>query len=243
MCHLSPADLTHKLAKSEQKNGLVFVDPEMFAEIDEPICEIMQSSRAIISHSLNIKELFGKIVAKVKGSEDDEEKEDEKKKDWTDILRCIVFIVSKEDFEDVKSSCQPDAKPLIEESMRINGKDMTEIEYFFACMEKWGGIDISRLWYHLCQLEDKSVSNIKSQFLKCLEEVNEEEKEFDERCKKVEDKPELLAKEKTARAELMEKRAKEVTEKKASLFTEKKKVNLVESLAAEALAKNDETLG
>jgi hypothetical protein len=41
----------------------------------------------------------------------------------------------------------------------------------------------------------------------------------------------------------MEKRAKEVTEKKASLFTEKKKVNLVESLATEALAKKDELLG
>jgi hypothetical protein len=142
----------------------------MFAEIDEPICEIMQSTRAIISHSLNIKELFGKIVAKVKGKEEkDEDEKDDKKKDWTDILRCIVFIVSKEDFEDVKASCSPDAKPLIDESMRINGKDMTEIEYFFACMEKWGGIDVSRLWWHLCQLEDKSVSNIKSQFLKCLE--------------------------------------------------------------------------
>jgi hypothetical protein len=41
MCHLSPAEMAHKLAKSEQKNGLVFVDPEMFAEIDEPICEVM----------------------------------------------------------------------------------------------------------------------------------------------------------------------------------------------------------
>lgn len=190
MCHLFPADLPHKLAKSEQKNGLVFVEPEMFAEIDEPICEIMQSSRAIICHSLNIKELFAKIVAKVKGEDNDDEDEDKEKKDWTDILRCIVFIVSKEDFEDIRSSCLPGAPPMIEESMRINGKDMTEIEYFFACMEKWGGIDISRLWYHLCQLEDKTVNNIKSQFLKCLEEVNEEEKEFDERCKKVEDKPE-----------------------------------------------------
>lgn len=73
-----------------------------------------------------------------------------------------MFIVSKDDFDDIKNSCSPDAKPMIDESMRIDGKNMTEIEYFFACMEKWGGIDISRLWWHLCQLEDKSVANVKS---------------------------------------------------------------------------------
>jgi hypothetical protein len=154
------------------------------------MCEIMQSSRAVVSHSINIKEFFGKMIEKVKKSveegEDEEKKEKgEDKKDWSDILRCIVFIVSKEDYDDVKNSCAPGAEPLVKKEDRVD-ETLGELEFFFQSMEKWGGVDTTKLLWHLLQLDDKTVKNVKAQFLKVLEEVNEEEKLYDERIKQLE---------------------------------------------------------
>lgn len=67
-CHLSPAEMHHKMPKAPQKNGLVFVEPSHLEGLGEEMCEIMQSSRAVLSHSINIKEFFGKMIEKVKKS-------------------------------------------------------------------------------------------------------------------------------------------------------------------------------
>jgi hypothetical protein len=57
-------------------------------------------------------------------------------------------VVSKEDYDDVKNSCAPDAAPLVKKEDRVD-ETLGELEFFFQSMEKWGGVDTSKLLWHL----------------------------------------------------------------------------------------------
>jgi hypothetical protein len=49
--------------------------------MDESVCKTMQSSQAIVSHSVDAKELFTKIITKVKAEVEYEKKDDNVKDD------------------------------------------------------------------------------------------------------------------------------------------------------------------
>jgi hypothetical protein len=73
--------MIHRSAKTPVKNGLVFVQGSELNKLDDSICQIMQSSQAIISHSVDAKDLFTKIISKVKAEVESEEDKNKKDKD------------------------------------------------------------------------------------------------------------------------------------------------------------------
>jgi hypothetical protein len=85
------------------------------------------------------------------------------------MLKCVVFIVSEEDFDYVRN-CDNQDVPLYDENLKID-QSLSELEYFFQSMEKWGGVDLSKVMHKLVELEDKSYDNVKANFLTFVEEV------------------------------------------------------------------------
>lgn len=97
--HLSPEDVKHREAKSKLKNGLVLMEQQEVADLTENALEIMQSSKAIVTYGVKARDLFIKMVETAKGSSDEEG--ETKKKDWSAILNCTIFIVTKKAFDDI----------------------------------------------------------------------------------------------------------------------------------------------
>lgn len=87
--HTNWKTLKSTKAKSKVQNGLVFVDGPLLESLSTEVLEVMQSSQAILTHDVQVKELFARVVQKAT----------EDKSPWQWCLNCVIFVVSKEDFD------------------------------------------------------------------------------------------------------------------------------------------------
>jgi len=104
------------------------------------------------------------MVEKAKPSEDDDDEEDEdgkkkEKPDWKWVLQCVVFIVSKGDFDDIKNAGAKDSQWPIKQEWRAN-TTLSDVDFFMQQLEVWGGIDTSKLLYHFTQLEEITLESM-----------------------------------------------------------------------------------
>ena len=139
----------------------MFVDSEHMLALDDEILKVMQSSQAILTHDVKARELFSKMVKKAQSENEDDEDEDEKKEkedkpDWKWILNCVIMVISKEDFNEIRDSAKEGAAPLVKQE-RASDKSLSPVEHFFKQLEQWGGIETSKLMHWFCELEDHSL--------------------------------------------------------------------------------------
>ena len=106
-----------------------------------------------MTHDVKAREVFGMMVKKVKGEEDEEEDEDKKeeKKDWSMILNCVILIVSKSDFNSIRESASPDAGSLLKKEW-ASDKSKTPLEHFFSQLKQWAGVDQEKILFHFCEM-------------------------------------------------------------------------------------------
>jgi hypothetical protein len=66
------------------------------------------------------------------------------------------------------------------------GKNPDAFEAFKEDMKNWGGVDLNSLMYHICMLEDKSLSALKGALPEILKKVEDETAEQKETLQRLE---------------------------------------------------------
>lgn len=113
----------------------MLVDGEALQKLDDDTLALMQGSQAVLTHDVKARDFFTKMVKKAIDS-DAEKKEDEdeetfKKRQtkWQSILNCVVFIVTKDDWQRIRDFGDP-AKGSIIKDEWLSEKKSSQFEYF-----------------------------------------------------------------------------------------------------------------
>lgn len=119
--HISPAHAPNRRAKAVIQNGLVLVDGETLSKLEDDVLALMQGSQAVLTHDVKARDLFTSMVKKAIDSEaqkkDDEDEAEFKKRQckWQQILNCVVFIVTKDDWQRVRDFGDPSKGSIIKD--------------------------------------------------------------------------------------------------------------------------------
>lgn len=247
--HISPAHAPNRRAKATIQNGMVLVDSETLNKLDDDVLALMQGSQSILTHDIKARDFFTQVVKLALGEgqekKDDEDEEDFKKRQakWERVLNCVVFIVTRDDWQRIRDFGDPTKESIVKDEWVTKKKESeSNFEYFLSQLRRWGGIDTDKLIWHFLQCENYEIGTLQKELPGILEKVAAEEKEYDEKVKDLEkeNQTEQLAQVKTARTNLLAERAKTVEEKKQELFKATDNKSIVERLAEQALVDGPE---
>ena len=104
---------------------------------------------------MNLQELFIALVDKICKEEEEEEGAEKKDKpDWSWALNCVVFEVDKDDWDYIRTP------KTIEKPEFLDDPKIGKVDKFLKSLEHYVQMDTSKLMYHFCQLEDKTLAGM-----------------------------------------------------------------------------------
>ena len=88
-------DYSNTIVKRALKNQMRFVCPEVLSALDQTSFDLLKNTEAIVTYDTDLHALLQKIVAKAE--------EASKQFPWEQALNCIIFVVDRQRFEEIKS--------------------------------------------------------------------------------------------------------------------------------------------
>ena len=201
-CHIG-LDLVD-FREDMHKYGLVFMDCQEMTAMSDKVIQVLRSSHVVVTTTeVQPKEMFSKMVEKVKSSADGNAQP------LTGLLESVVLFIKKADFDRLSHPCLSPKYP----SRFLTSNSL--LEGLVAELVDWAGLDRNYLLSSLGEYKESNFSAIAMYLTKLLKERKEEEISNRDKMKKLEiDK-------KTKDLEAFKKKLQEQDAKKAKEIEEK----------------------